>query len=226
MATGNPNRVGLMKIRTFVIGYVLALALLVFANRHTDVAPVSSFRTVIDLTSTSTDNRIQSAGFRQNPEASFGKATRILAPSAYSPKLWSLDQIPAERLLAPLAVINANANSPISMEDVVAYEHNHGEIPLGSLVLVRHQSDNSSEVFSTDAVKFLLHARNVIGLGVATEDPRNSEADTYALSHSVYLLSNLVNLDKVPAGGSMVVVAPSKVRGAVAGPVRVMALVR
>ena len=106
------------------------------------------------------------------------------------------------------------------------YEHNYGQIPLGSVVLAQFPNYHPNQAFSSDAVKFLVHARNVIGLSVATEDTRNSEADSYALSHSAYLLNNLINLDKVPAGGSTVMVAPSKVRGATAGPVRVLALVR
>jgi hypothetical protein len=220
---GDSVEVGLMKIRTFVIGYVLALALLVFANRHTDVIPSSNFRTVVDLTSTSADNRIQLAAFRQNRAAEIGRVTQIVAPSAYSPKLWSVEQIPSERLIAPLAVISANGSFAVSIEDVVRYEHNYGQIPLGSVVLAQFPA-RPNQAFSSDAVKFLLHARNVIGLGIATGDAHNS--DTYALSHSAYLLNNLINLDKVPAGGSMVMVAPSKVRGATAGPVRVLALVR
>jgi hypothetical protein len=222
---GDSVEVGLMKIRTFVIGYVLALALLVFANRHTDVIPSSNFRTVVDLTSTSADNRIQLAAFRQNRADEIGRVTQIVAPSAYSPKLWSVEQIPSERLIAPLAVISANGSFAVSIEDVVRYEHNYGQIPLGSVVLAQF-TRRPNQAFSSDAVKFLLHARNVIGLGIATGDAHNSEADTYALSHSAYLLNNLINLDKVPAGGSMVMVAPSKVRGATAGPVRVLALVR
>ena len=55
---------------------------------------------------------------------------------------------------------------------------------------------------------------------------RNSEPNTYALSHRAYLLNNLNKLEKVPASGSMVMVAPSKLRAATAGPVRVLALVR
>ena len=215
-----------MKIRTFVIAYALALALLVFANRRSDVSPTSSFRTVIDLTTASADNTTLPATLRRNREPGFGKATQILAPAAYSPRLWSVDQIPGERLIAPLAVISSNGDSPISVEDIVRYERAHGEIPLGSVVVGRPQRQMPSEMFSSDAVRFLLHARNVIGLGVAAEDTQKSEADSYALSHSAYLLSNLVNLEKVPAGGSMVIVAPSKLRGATAGPVRVLAMVR
>jgi kynurenine formamidase len=215
-----------MKIRTFVIGYVLALALLVFANRRSEIPPNSGFRSVIDLTSTSAgNNKVQAAASRKSPIEP-GKATQIVAPSSYSPKLWSVDQIPGERLVAPLAVIHANGSSPVSMNDVVSYEKNYGEIPLGSVVLARAQGDVSNAAFSSDAMKFLLHARNVIGIGMEAEMMRNSEPDTYALSHSAYLLNNLNNLEKVPASGSMVMVAPSKLRAATAGPVRVLALVR
>ena len=41
-----------MKIKTFVIGYVLALALFLFAQRHTDAAQPAGFRAIVDLTHT------------------------------------------------------------------------------------------------------------------------------------------------------------------------------
>jgi len=208
-----------MKIRTFVVGYVLALALLVFANRRSEVTPGASFRTVVDLTNSSSAST--------HTARSESGETRIEAPSSYSPKLWSVDQIPGERLVGPLAIINVNEASPVSLEDLVRYEQNYGRIPVGSVVLARTRGNNNSPAdFSDDAVKFLVHARNAIGLGVETQSAANSDPDKYALAHSAYLLSNVSNLGKVPAAGSMVMVAPSKLRGASNGPVRVLALLR
>jgi len=205
-----------MKTRTFVIGYVLALALLVFANRRSETGSTSTFRTVVDLT-----NASPNASLRHKAQSRAGE-TRIQAPSTYSPKLWSVDQIPGERLVAPLAIIHGSGSSAVSMEDVVHYEQDYGRIPSGAIVMARTQANAN---FSEDAVKFLVHARNVVGMGVAQET-LNSEPDNYALSHSAYLLSNVANLEKVPAAGSMVMVAPSKLHGAATGPVRILALVR
>jgi len=215
-----------MKIRTFVVGYVLALALLVFANRHSEVATSSTFRTVIDLTAVSSGGSLQRAALVQNAHAAEPGITRIESPASYSPELWSVDQIPGQRLVAPLAVLDVHGD--VDMNDVVNYERTQGHIPQGAVVLVRPMRDGDHRLpaFSGDATRFLLHARNVIGLGVEAPEMRHSESETYALSHSAYLLTNVVNLDKVPASGSMVMVAPSKLRGKATGPVRVLALVR
>ena len=124
--------------------------------------------------------------------------------------------------MAPLAIIHVSGSGPVAMADIVEYERNNGHIPTGAVVMARSQADG----FSEDAVKFLVHARNVIGIGVQRQETPDSEACSYVLSHSAYLLSNVANLEKVPATGSMVMVAPSKLHGAANGPVRILALVR
>ena len=48
--------------------------------------------------------------------------------------------------------------------------------------------------------------------------------DQYTLTHSVYHLENVTNLDRVPAKGVIVVVAPMKLEGGSGGPVRILAL--
>ena len=105
-----------MKIRTLIAGYVLALALFLFAQRH----PVSSssltgFHAVVDLTHASAEKSAASA-------VQFG--TRIEAPAYFAPGLWTIDQIPGGRLIAPLVVLDVRtsaANHPdyqISVEDI------------------------------------------------------------------------------------------------------------
>jgi len=48
----------------------------------------------------------------------------------------------------------------------------------------------------------------------------------YTMAHSVYHLENVANLGRMPANGSMVIVAPMKLEGGSGGPVRIMARVK
>ena len=48
----------------------------------------------------------------------------------------------------------------------------------------------------------------------------------YTLAHSVYQLENVANLERAPATGGMVVVAPTKLESGSSGPVRILALAR
>jgi len=213
-----------MRIQTFVIGIALALALLLFAKRHTESAPHAPFRDVIDLTS-----------------AESKAATGIEAPGRLVPGMWIVDEIPPERLIAPLVVLDVSAaasNNPqyeISVADIAAWEQAHGQVPLGAVVLARTERDRSRNgaqlpAFSADAAKFLVEGRYAIGLGIDTamlDSGSSKQAATYqyALAHGLYLLKNVAHLDRVPASGAIAMVAPIKLPGVSEAPVRLMALV-
>ena len=55
---------------------------------------------------------------------------------------------------------------------------------------------------------------------------KNLEVNQYALAHGLYALTNVANLDRMPANGGVAMVAPMKVTGGSAAPVRILALVR
>ena len=84
------------RIRTFVIAYVLALALFLFAQHRPEGAQVSSLRGVVDLTRAGETLSARDVG------------TRIDAPARFAKSLWTVDQIPAERLIAPLVVLDVS----------------------------------------------------------------------------------------------------------------------
>jgi kynurenine formamidase len=219
-----------MKAQTFVIGCALALALFLFAKkRHTDNIP-AEFRSVVDLTQSV--DLIDPSSMKHRTEP---LGTYIEAPSQYSPKLWTVDRIPAARLIAPLVVFDVREsvkNDPhhrISVEDIAQWEHLHGQVPMDSIAIARTGIPTSARDagfpgYSEDAAKFLVEARNVLGLGADTRS--KSSSDPYTLSHSVFHLENVANLDKVPGNGAIVVVSPMKLEGKSEGPARVLALVR
>jgi kynurenine formamidase len=218
------------RIRTFVIAYVLVLALFLFAQRRPEAAQVSSLRGVVDLTRTG------------ESVAAGDQGTRIEAPACYAKSLWTVDQIPVERLIAPLVVLDVsektqqNPDYEISVDDIARWERANGQIPLGSVVIARTgQHSNSpkttaaSSAFSADAETFLVEGRAITGLGTDNLESRRLNhdiVDKYALSHSVYVLIQVANLERVPASGAVVMVAPAKLQGITHAPVRIIALLR
>jgi kynurenine formamidase len=256
-----------MRFRTFIVGLVLSLVVFLFAQRRPDGAmQPSQFRGVVDLThvidlsirpgdwKNSSGNMHPAAATSQNHPAAQPLATQIDAPSQFSPALWTMDQIPAERLIASLVVLDVRQqveNDPdyqISVHDIARWEREHGQMPLGSVVMARtgwdsrwkspagYRNADAKGVehfpgYSDDAAKFLVEGRLVVGLGIDTpsvDHGASSERSVhqYTLAHSVYPLENVANLDRAPEMNGVVIVAPMKMGGRSSGPVRIMALVR
>lgn len=251
-----------MKIKTFVIGYAFALAIFLFAQHRT--TPESSTRyVVVDLTHTLTTTlvapdagknalRRPNADLRTDSQNLFG--THIDAPAHFAPGLWTVDQIPAERLIAPYALLDvrrktaSNPDYQISVADIADWEHLHGHIPQGAVVIARtgwesrwnsqrdyRNADLSGTMhfpgYSTEAARFLIEGRNIIGLGIDTPGVDSGESVTFparkfTLSHSVYQLENVANLSQLPESGGTLVVAPAKVVNGTTAPVRLLAMAR
>src|SRR6266404_64876 len=176
-----------MRIRSFIIAYALVLAILLFADRRPGSTQQDRYSHVVDLTDA------------QNATAHASESrTRIIAPGALFPGTWAAGQIPAERLVAPLVVMDVNAaqdDSPqISLDDIAAWESHHGMIPQGAVVAIRRApahdppttNDLSTNALSTndlsmpfpiarDAAQFLMDARYTIGF--ALETPVNLTSD-------------------------------------------------
>src|SRR5271165_6717607 len=160
-----------MKIQTFVIGSVLALALFLFAQKRSETSQPGGFREVVDLThalpasgfekphrygyrlqtvalagSMSSSRTAESrASESQSSESQSSEqfATRIDAPARLRPGMWTVDQIPAGRLIGPLVVLDvsatvrSNPDYEISVQDIARWEQTNGQIPLGAVVMVR-----------------------------------------------------------------------------------------
>jgi kynurenine formamidase len=263
----------LMKFKTFVIGYALALALFLFAQRHPDASPSTGFRGVSDLThaingDVPTYELSQKSAYQVKTVATLEKegyfareislpehfGTHIDAPAHFARGGWSVDQIPVERLVVPLVVIDvskkaqSNPDYQVSVEDISNWEGAHSAIPQGSVVMAntgwdsrwnmpdRYRNADARGVmhfpgYSLEAAKFLVEARRVVGLGIDTLSidygpSKNFEVHQYTLGHGLYHLENVSNLDRTPAEGATVVVAPMKLEGGSGGPVRVLALVK
>jgi kynurenine formamidase len=256
-----------MRIHTFVIGSVLALALFLFAQARPGTSQPGGFREVVDLTHSlpaSGLERQQKSGYRletvalsekiSSSEASEQFATRIDAPARLIRGTWTVDQIPAGRLIGPLVVLDVSAGAKsnpdyeISVQDIARWEQANGPIPLGAVVIARtgwgsrwtsvrnyRNADAKGAMhfpgYSRDAARFLAEGRNALGLGIDTANLDRGSAktfavDQYAAEHGLYLLTNVANLDRMPANDAVAMVAPAKVAGGSTAPVRILALVR
>ncbi len=214
-----------MRFRSFIIAYALVLALLLFADRRPAPNPQNRYSQVVDLTDGAADEKAGSQ---------FEAGTRIISPAALIPGTWGAAQIPAERLIAPLVVMDLNAaSSQISVDDIASWETRHGNVPQGAIVAVRrsgtaHGSPRQFPV-STDAAQFLMDARYTLGFIV--ENPANLGSDL-TLSrqialHGNYVVEGSARLSALPETGSLIIVAPGKSRDAAATTsVRVLAMVR
>ena len=268
----NERRLEVMRIHTFVIGSVLALALFLFAQKRPETAQPGGFREVVDLTHSLPPNgfeKPQKSGYRletvalserippsqgSESQASEQFATRIDAPARLRRGTWTVDQIPAGRLIGPLVVLDVSASTKsnpdyeISVQDIAAWEQANGQIPLGAVVMARtgwgsrwnsirsYRNADSKGLthfpgYSRDAARFLAEGRNALGLGIDTANldrctARKSAVAQYAAEHGLYLLANVANLDRMPANGAVAMVAPAKVAGGATAPVRILALVR
>src|ERR1700692_799991 len=209
-----------MRIRSFIVAYVLVLAILLFADRRPGATHPDRYSHVIDLTSG------QSA---TDAHATVSESTtRIIAPAALIPGTWAAGQIPPERLIAPLVVIDLNSaaetSQQISLDDIASWESQHGMIPQGAVVAVRRANassesgaENSARKASRalplarDAAQFLMEARYTIGFVVETPVDLSSDrtlARQLAL-HGNYVVERSARFEALPATGSLIIVAPA-----------------
>lgn len=201
----------LLKIQGFVVLATLSIAMLLFAAQHRDLGVGPQFRAVIDL--------------------SHSRTTMLVAPAKMG-GAWTLDSLPPARLIAQLAVIEAqhknfpDSESLVTMDDVATYERTHGAVSQGAIILLTSRKTDVAPIFDRDALHFLVEARNVVGIGGAGTQIVSSDENSYLARKGIYELENVANVSLVAQSGVIAIAAPEKIDGAVEGPVRLMALVK
>ena len=147
--------------KTFAIGCSLALAvLLLFAQHKSSMSNPNLYRAVIDLTHNLDGHSPNWEGTAKSPfEAKVlgdidrdGYYSRIFttqehygthldAPAHFAKGMWTVDQIPTERLVRPLVVLDVrvkakdNPDYEVSVQDVADWESVHGPVPNGAVVM-------------------------------------------------------------------------------------------
>ena len=177
--------------------------------------------------------------------------THMDAPNHFSEGS-SVEKIPAEDLVLPLAVIDIKAKAArdplaqVTLEDVKAWENKNGRIPERACLAMnsgwahhvntpKFKSPNADgahqqPAFHIDAIKFIMEERNVVSIAVDTFSFDNLHSPEYDV-HYAWLgderwgIEVVNNLNDVPAVGATIVVGQPKIQGGTGGPNRVMALV-
>jgi len=182
--------------------------------------------------------------------------THIDAPIHFVEHGRTLDQLPVDQLTGEGIVVDVsakaktNADYLITIDDLKAWEGEHGRIPNGAIVLLntgfaRYWPDakkylgteerGSSAVaklhfpgLHPDAARWLATERIVkaVGLDTASIDYGQStlfESHRTLFAKNVPAFENVANLDKLPATGAYIVALPMKIKGGSGGPLRIVA---
>ncbi|MFB2817362.1 cyclase family protein [Umezakia ovalisporum] len=180
-------------------------------------------------------------------------ATHINAPNSFHQNKVGIDQYSAQSLVLPGVVIDickaaaVNADYSLTIGDVLTWEKQHGEIPMGSLVILYTGWQNkwldknaffNTDVkgimhfcgFSYEATQFLLQQRQIAGLATDTHgvDPGQDNSfsiNSLVLAQQGIVLENLTNLHELPARGTTVIIGVLRLRNGSGSPVGILALV-
>ncbi len=179
--------------------------------------------------------------------------THIDAPAHFVAGAETIDNYPADLLIAPAVVIDISAkaaenpDAALDVADIEAWESANGEIPAGSLVFLYSGWDarwndaaafrnaDADDVqhypgFSAEAAAFLVEQRDIRGAGVDTLslDPGNSttfDAHVTFLAAGKYGIEGLNNLAQIKDRPATIFVGVPRWEMGSGGPARVLAIV-
>ncbi len=165
------------------------------------------------------------------------------------------DTIPVKNFVAPVNVIDISAEVAVNPDflltpdHVKAWEARHGRIEPGSWVLLRsdwHKRNGTTETFlnadangphspgpTAEAIEYII-GQGAVGWGTETVGTDAGSAGgmqppfpAHNLMHKAnrYGLASLVNLDKLPPKGAILIAAPLKFVNGTGSPVRALALI-
>ena len=180
--------------------------------------------------------------------------THMDAPAHFvdRPGTWTADEVPPDRLIAPLVVVHIHERASrdpdawVTVDDLVGWERQYGRIPDGAVVCMHSgwesrvadpaaflNADSAGVLhfpgFSPDAAAWLVHERQPFGIGVDTLSldigaSTDFKVHLTVLGANLFGLENLANLAKVPPAGATLIIGAPKVRRASGGPCRVLAV--
>lgn len=183
--------------------------------------------------------------------------THLDSPVHFAKGHYTVDQIPLQQLMGSAIVIDVTAKCAtnpdylVSMADFENWEKRNGQIPAGTIVLLR----TGFGKFYPDKKKYLgteergaeavakLHfpgldpaaalwitqnrSIKAIGLDTASIDYGQStlfDSHRILFEKNVPAFENVANLDQLPAKGFSVIALPMKIKGGSGGPLRIIAI--
>ncbi|MBI2265238.1 MAG: cyclase family protein [Armatimonadetes bacterium] len=228
-----------------------------------------SVRKVVDLTHTLSDRSPYFPGsrpFQLKPFVGYEKGyymnefcapehigTHVDAPSHFVQGKSHVSDLTPDDLTGPGVMISVQASAKsnpdyrVVIADLEKWEHRHGKIPSGAIVMVHtgwaerwedpnlFRNQDASKVmhfpgFSKEAAEWLLTQRDISAIGIDTLSLDYGPSGDFQVHHLVlgrgkYMIESLANLEKLPPKGSYIVVAPLKIEKGSGAPARVLALI-
>ena len=170
--------------------------------------------------------------------------TQLDPPAHWNPIYPAIDELPPTFAIRPLVVISIvdkvakDPNYSLSVQDILDWEKTHGPVPEGSVVFVH--SDYSKDWsdpglaartkfpgVSLAALKFLHLQRHILMHGHETLDTDSTptlEGEAWLLQNGYTQGEGIMNLDKVPETGALVVIGYPKFGGGTGGYARYIAV--
>ena len=185
-------------------------------------------------------------GFRTTYYEMVGQyGTHVDPPAHFAENGITMDKIPLKQMILPLVVLDdtpylaKDPNHAFSIDDLKAWERQHGRVPKGAFAALRtdmyKDRDADPERFkrspfpawALETIKFLYEERGVTATGhesMDTDTTDKMDSETYILQHGHYQIEVMANLDKVPPTGALIVVNWPKVRDGLGFPARAFAI--
>jgi kynurenine formamidase len=190
----------------------------------------------------------------------FGSAehggTHLDAPIHFAEGRLTTDQIPLSGLMGPAAVVDVSEQATrdylVTVEDLVAWESEHGTLSDGAILLIRTgwgaRWNDRTEYLGTaftgpdavaelhfpglgeDAATWLVENRGIVAVGIDTPSIDRGQSSDFRAHIILYAenisgFENVANLDLLPETGSFVLALPMKIEGGSGGPLRIVAFV-
>lgn len=157
--------------------------------------------------------------------------THVDAPVHFIEGGKELHEIEAEHMILPLCVIDVtekvekDLDYTVSLEDVLSWEKEYGDIPDGAFVAVQNGWSKREDMnnydadghrhypgWSMEAMQYLVEKRHIVAIGHESGDTDSAKnarekgflVEEYALKHVVYQVELMNNLSEVPAAGSLI----------------------
>jgi len=206
-------------------------------------------------------NGITPGGYYYSSNAFFSPehgGTHLDAPVHFAAGKLSADQVSLEQLQGEAVVIDVtakttgNADYQITVDDVTAWEKEHGTIPASAIVLFRtgwgkfypdaatylgtaEKGEAATAKLHFPAIHpelaaWLIKNRKVKAVGVDTPSIDYGQSKDFKTHQLLYAenipgFENVANLDALPATGAYVIALPMKIKGGSGAPLRMMAWV-
>ena len=276
MISGRVPWEDVMPDRRAIAPALIALALAARLSAQTPKPPDLATATVVDLTHAFDEKTIywptspsafelKSLAYGPTPGGWFYASntfctpehggTHLDAPIHFAKDGLTADRIPVRKLIAPAAVLDVRAKTAadpdyrLSLDDVRAWEKQHGPIPAGTIVLLEtgwssrwpdkkaYMGDDTlgdaSKLhfpsYGKEAAEYLVRDRKVGALGVDTASIDSGASKDFIVHQiangaGVPGFENVTGLDALPPTGAWVIALPMKIAGGSGGPLRIVAL--